>query len=281
MWEHPATRANVACLADQARVKLVGPVAGEVASGDDGMGRMVEPPAIVAELAALFSPRDLSGLRLVVTAGPTLEDLDPVRFLGNRSSGRMGFAIAARAAERGAIVTLIAGPVDLPTPAGARRIDVRGALAMRAALADALGEGMAGADALVMTAAVADYRPAERSESKLKKEGDRMTIDLVKNPDLLAEIGTARRSGRPILVGFALETARGPALADYARRKLVEKRADLIVANHAADSFGRDDNRAMLVGESSVEELATLPKRALADVILERVRTLWQSEART
>jgi phosphopantothenoylcysteine decarboxylase/phosphopantothenate--cysteine ligase len=278
MWEHPATRANVAALASQGRVALLGPVAGEVASGDEGIGRMVEPPSILAAIEALWAPRDLGGLRLVVTAGPTVEDIDPVRFLGNRSSGRMGFAIAERASARGATVTLIAGPVALATPPAVRRVDVRGALAMRAALREAMGEDLSGADALVMTAAVADYRPAQASDSKLKKQGERATLDLVRNPDLLAEVGAARSARRPVLVGFALETSRGSALVDYARGKLAEKRADLIVGNAAADAFGRDDNRATIVTESSVEELDTLPKSALADVILERVRRLWQKE---
>ena len=274
MWEHPATRANVSALTAQARVTLVGPVAGEVASGDEGMGRMAEPVAIVATLARLLSAGDLAGLRVVVTAGPTVEDLDPVRFLGNRSSGRMGFTIARRAAERGAEVTLVAGPVSLATPAGVRRVDVRGALDMRAALREAMGDDGSRADALVMAAAVADYRPASVSPTKVKKGDARTTLELVKNPDLLAEIGAARTGLRPVLIGFALETSRGDALVAYARGKLTEKRVDLVVANHADDSFGRDDNRAVLVTETAAEELPTMPKEALADVLLDRVRRL-------
>jgi phosphopantothenoylcysteine decarboxylase/phosphopantothenate--cysteine ligase len=273
MWHHPATQRNVAELASQGRVRLVGPDHGELASGEAGLGRMVDPATIAAVLAGMLSPNDFAGIRLVVTAGPTLEDLDPVRFLGNRSSGRMGFAVAQRAAERGADVTLIAGPVTLPTPHGVRRVDVRGALAMREALWDAMGPDLSNADALVMTAAVADYRPVEASGSKVKKSDEHLTVQLVKNPDLLAEIGAARAGTRPVLVGFAVETEPGEALVAYARRKLAQKRVDLVVANQASESFGSEDNRATLVTADATEPLANMPKRELADIILERLRT--------
>ncbi|MBV9950074.1 MAG: bifunctional phosphopantothenoylcysteine decarboxylase/phosphopantothenate--cysteine ligase CoaBC [Myxococcales bacterium] len=272
MWEHPATQRNVAELRAQGRVQLVGPVAGEVASGDVGMGRMAEPEVIFAAIEGALSPPDLAGLRLVVTAGPTLEDLDPVRFLGNRSSGRMGFAIAGRAAARGAEVTLVAGPVQLASPPGVRRVDVRSTAEMRGALWAALGPDLTGADALVMAAAVADYRPAEFTTSKVKKGGEGIALALVKNPDLLAEIGAARKGAHPVLVGFAVETEGGDALVAYARRKLAEKRVDLVVANEARASFGRDDNMATLVTADAVEALPLLGKDALADVVLDRVR---------
>jgi phosphopantothenoylcysteine decarboxylase/phosphopantothenate--cysteine ligase len=274
MWDHPATQRNVADLAAQKRVTLVGPVSGEVASGDVGQGRMAEPEAIAAAIATALSPRDLAGMRLVVTAGPTLEDVDPVRFLGNRSTGKMGFAIAERAAARGAEVTLVAGPVSLPTPHGVKRVDVRGAVTMRQALWQAMGLDLSRADALVMTAAVADHRPAETSASKIKKSDERVTLELVKNPDLLAEVGAARAGKRPVLIGFALETERGDALVAYARRKLRDKRVDLVVANEASDSFGREDNVATLVGPDEVEALPSMSKASLADVVLERVRAL-------
>ncbi len=271
MWDHPATKRNVAELAAQKRVTLVGPVVGEVASGEVGAGRMAEPADVAAAIVRLLRPGDLAGLRLVVTAGPTLEDIDPVRFLGNRSSGKMGFAIASRAALRGAEVTLVAGPVSLATPDGVRRIDVRSALEMRAALWETLGPDLSGADALVMAAAVADHRPAEVSAHKVKKAEGSLALALAKNPDLVGEIGAARVGPRPILVGFAVETDGGDALVSYARRKLVEKRVDMIVANVAADSFGRDDNRATVVSANEVEALAPMPKSALADVVLDRV----------
>ncbi len=272
MWEHPATQRNVAELAQQKRVTLVGPVSGEVASGDVGFGRMVEPSTIYAAIVGAFAPRDLVGLRIVVTAGPTIEDLDPVRFLGNRSTGKMGFAIAERAASRGADVTLISGPTSLPTPHGVKRVDVRGAVAMRGALWQATGLDLGRIDALVMSAAVADYRPAEMSATKIKKQGAEASITLVRNPDLLAEIGAARHGAKPVLVGFAVETDQGAGLVAYARQKLGAKKIDLVVANDASVAFGGDDNRATLVSEAAVESLPTMSKHALADVILDRVR---------
>jgi phosphopantothenoylcysteine decarboxylase/phosphopantothenate--cysteine ligase len=280
MWDHPATQRNLGELAAQKRVTLVGPVHGEVASGDVGLGRMAEPEAIVAAIAAALSPRDLVGMRVVVTAGPTLEDIDPVRFLGNRSTGKMGFAIAERAAARGADVTLVAGPVALPTPHGVKRVEVRGAVTMRQALWQAMGLDLTRADALVMAAAVADHRPAEISASKVKKgDGERATLDLVRNPDLLAEVGAARAGKHPVLVGFAVETSGGDALVAYARRKLQEKRVDVVVANEAGDSFGRDDNRAMLVTATAAEPLPVMSKSALADVLLDHVRALGQARS--
>jgi phosphopantothenoylcysteine decarboxylase/phosphopantothenate--cysteine ligase len=279
MWLHPATQRNVREIASQGRVRLVGPVEGAVASGDVGPGRMAEPAAIAAALAAVLAPHDLVGLRVVVTAGPTFEDLDPVRYIGNRSSGRMGFAVAERAAARGAEVTLVAGPVTLATPPGVRRIDVRSAAEMREALGRAMGADPTAADALVMAAAVADYAPHEVSPIKMKKSSPRLTLELVKTPDLLAEIGAARRGASPVLVGFAVETGGPDALENYARRKLAEKRVDLVVANAADDAFGREDNRAVLVTASGSEALPVMSKTALADVILERVVRLRPSAA--
>ncbi len=269
MWEHPATKRNVAELVRQGRLRFVGPVDGPVASGESGMGRMAEPVDVVRALEAALTPQDLAGARVVVTAGPTIEDLDPVRFLGNRSSGKMGFAVAERAALRGASVVLVAGPVALPTPHGVTRVDVRSALEMQAALHEALGADLSGADALVMAAAVADYRPAKPSPTKVKKQGDRMAVDLVKNPDLLAEIGAARRGPRPVLVGFAVET---DGLVDYARAKLAAKKVDFVVANDARDAFGADDNRATLVTANREDVLPVMSKAALADAILDQVR---------
>jgi phosphopantothenoylcysteine decarboxylase/phosphopantothenate--cysteine ligase len=274
MWDHPATRRNVATLAVDRRVVLVGPVHGEVASGDEGTGRMAEPEEIVRAIGAALAPADLSGVRLVVTAGPTVEDLDPVRFLGNRSSGKMGFALAERAAARGAHVTLIAGPVALASPPGVHRVDVRGALSMRDALWAALGPDLSGTDALVMAAAVADHRPAATSPTKIKKADLGASIDLVKNPDLIAEVGARRAGARPVLVGFAVETGGEEALVGYAKGKLTEKSVDLVVANEASHAFGRDDDRAILVTQSGAEPLGTLSKLALADVVLDRVKSL-------
>ncbi|MCC6645311.1 MAG: bifunctional phosphopantothenoylcysteine decarboxylase/phosphopantothenate--cysteine ligase CoaBC [Polyangiaceae bacterium] len=277
MWAHPATRRNVATLTADGRVEWLGPVDGQVASGDEGMGRLLEP-ALIAD-AALFAltPRDLSGLRVVVTAGPTVEDLDPVRFLSNRSSGQMGFAVARRAAARGAEVTLISGPVHLPTPPRVRRVDVRSAIAMRGALWQALGPDLSLADALVMSAAVSDHRPATPHATKQKKRPGAPTppIELTDNPDLLAEIGHARAARRPVLVGFAVETDDDDALLAYARGKLASKRVDLVVANHASDSFGKGDNRAFFVSAEGHDAQGTLTKDELADRVLDRARALW------
>lgn len=277
MWEHPATRRNVAQLEADGRVRLVGPVAGPVASGDVGLGRMAEPSHIADEALARLGPRDLAGLRVVVSAGPTVEDIDPVRYLSNRSSGQMGFAIARAAAARGAQVTLVAGPVGLSTPAGVRRVDVRGALAMREALWQAIGPGLDDADVLIMSAAVSDFRPAEAHGEKRKRagEGEKTSLELLQNPDLLAEIGRARGArARPVLVGFAVETASDEHMIGYALGKLRSKGVDLVVANHAADSLGRPDNRAILVSELEAEALPPLPKADLAARILDRVGRL-------
>jgi phosphopantothenoylcysteine decarboxylase/phosphopantothenate--cysteine ligase len=248
-------------------------VEGEVATGEVGMGRMAEPADIAAAVLAHVDVRDLAGLRIVVSAGPTVEDLDPARYLSNRSSGKMGFAIAERAARRGATVTLVAGPVALTTPPGVRRVDVRSAEQMRAALWDVLGADLTCADALVMTAAVADYRPVQRRSSKAKRseQGDRWQLELVANPDLLAEIGAARRGARPLLVGFALETETGEALVARARAKLAAKGVDLVVANHAEEAFDGDDNRVTLVSESDAEPLARMAKTSVADRLLSQV----------
>ena len=276
MWEHPATQRNFATLRDDGRVKLVGPVSGPLASGESGMGRLADPDAIVtAALVILAGRRDLAGFRIVVTAGPTVEDLDPVRFLSNRSSGRMWFAVAERAAARGAEVTLVTGPVELGTPPSVKRIDVRGAKEMKSALDAALGPDLGAADALVMSAAVADYAPREQQAHKMKKVGDTAVLELVRNPDLLAGVGAARRGPRPVLVGFAVETAEPDILVAYAQKKLREKKVDLVVANAAAEAFARGTNRATFVTESAAEALPLMSKIDLADQILDRVRSLF------
>ena len=274
MWSHPAVKRNVATIVADGRVELIGPEDGEVASGESGMGRMASPESIAALVIARAGGSDLRGLRVVVTAGPTIEDLDPVRFLGNRSTGKMGFAIAERAAMRGADVTLVAGPVTLPTPFGVKRVDVRSALAMRSALWEALGADLDRADMLVMTAAVADYRPREENATKLKRTARPMALDLVPNPDLLAEVGAARAHRLPVLVGFAVETDTDARVVEAARGKLQTKRVDMVVANHAGDSFGRDDNRATLVTKDAAEPFGVLPKTELADKILDRAAAL-------
>jgi phosphopantothenoylcysteine decarboxylase/phosphopantothenate--cysteine ligase len=261
MWEHPATRRNVERIRQTPGWTLLDPTFGEVASGETGVGRMLEPEAILAAIEAELAAAparpgesgaagqgaSLAGRHVVVTAGPTIEDLDPVRFLTNRSSGKMGFAIARSAALAGARVTLISGPVGLTTPDGVVRVDVRSALDMQAALEHALGEGLRGADALVMCAAVSDYRPRSTSPTKLKRSGAERTLELVPNPDLLAGIGRARSGRAPFLLGFAVETEQGEALERAARLKLESKRVDAIVANAAGDALGTDETRAVIV----------------------------------
>jgi phosphopantothenoylcysteine decarboxylase/phosphopantothenate--cysteine ligase len=268
MWSHPATQRNVATLLADQRVKLIGPVLGEVASGATGLGRMAEPEHIAAGISADFSGISLVGKHLVISAGPTAEDLDPVRFVGNRSSGKMGFALAERAAAFGARVTLVTGPVSLATPPGVQRVDVRSALSMRSALWQALAPDLSQADALIMTAAVADYRPAESHSTKLKRSAESLHLELLPNPDLLAEIGHARRDTKPVLVGFALETDTDERVIQLARGKLAAKRVDLVVANHAAESLGRDDIRIMLVTPTDCEPVPQLSKEQAADRIL-------------
>jgi phosphopantothenoylcysteine decarboxylase/phosphopantothenate--cysteine ligase len=271
MWSHPATQRNVDLLRRDGRVTFVGPEQGEVASGEQGEGRMSEPERIVAAIRRTLSRQDLLGRHIVVTAGPTVEDVDPVRFITNRSSGKMGYALAERAAQRGARVTLISGPVNLSPPDNVQLIQIRSAVEMQKALDLALGSDLANADALVMAAAVADYRVAEVATSKLKREDDRVTLNLVKNPDLLAEIGRKRKAVTPILVGFAVETTDDQALIERAREKLRRKCVDVVVANHAEQSLGRDDNRVWLVTNTEAELVATAPKVVVAEAVLDHL----------
>lgn len=270
MWTHPATQRNVAELERLGRVELVGPATGAVASGDQGPGRMAEPEAIVAAVVLALTPKDLAGVRVVVTAGPTLEDMDPVRFLANRSSGKMGFAVAERAAARGASVVLVAGPVALPTPPRVTRVDVRSALEMRAALATAVAD----ADAVVMAAAVADYRFSDVKTAKVKKAGEKASFELTRNPDLLAELGAARKGPRPVLVGFALETGARAEIVAEARRKLRDKRVDVVVANDARVAFGGAESELSFVTENRDDRLPRASKLELADALLDRVKSL-------
>ncbi len=268
MWKHPATTANVRALVERG-TRFVGPVYGKLASGEEGLGRMSEPKEIADALATLWTatPRDLVGVRLLVSAGPTHEALDPVRFLGNRSSGRMGFAIAERARDRGAEVTLVAGPVALADPPGVTVVRVRSALEMQAAIAPRASA----LDAIVMAAAVADFRPREIATDKIKKSDgeDAPSIELVRNPDILAGLGTERTGPRPYLVGFAVETR---DLEEAARRKLARKKVDLVVANHASVAFEGDENEALLVRTDHVEATGRITKRDLADRILDAIR---------
>jgi phosphopantothenoylcysteine decarboxylase/phosphopantothenate--cysteine ligase len=262
MWQHPATVRNVATLrADGATV--VEPDVGAMACGEIGPGRLPEVPAIMAAIAAQFAATPLAGRHALVTAGPTHEPIDPVRFIGNHSSGKQGFAIAAALARAGARVTLVAGPVHLPTPAGVTRIDVTTAVQMQAACAAALPADMA-----VMVAAVADWR-ADAAPAKLKKDGGAPpALSLVENPDILAGIG--HHVQRPALVvGFAAET--GNLLANAAAKR-TKKRADWIVANDVSEGvFGADSNHVHLVTAAGSEDWGAAPKQAVADRLVHRI----------
>jgi len=278
MWEHPATQANLATLRARG-VQVIGPDAGALACGWEGAGRMSEPAEIAGAVELLLGTRTLAGEKVVVTAGGTREPIDGVRALVNRSSGKMGFALAAEAARRGAEVTLVAGPASLATPPGVRRVDVETALDMRAAVLAELPR----ASVVVMAAAVADFRPADPVAGKLKKEdlapGAGLELRLVENPDILAEI--SRERGRRIVVGFAAESRDVIAAA---RRKLARKGCDLLVANDVSRSdagFESDRNAvALLSPDGQVEELPLLDKREVAARIWDRIEKLRGAQAR-
>lgn len=265
MWAHPATQANVATL--QARgVAILGPASGDQACGEVGAGRLLEPGQIVAAVEASLLPPRLAGRRLLVSAGPTFEDIDPVRFIGNRSSGKMGFAVADAARRMGAEVTLVAGPVSLPTPPGVTRVDVRRAAQMREAVLAALP----GQDAYIGAAAVADYAPAETLPQKLKKSGDSLAITLVRTADILADV--AAHAARPrLVVGFAAETQ---DLEAYARDKLHRKGLDLIAANdvsRAGHGFEGDDNALSVFWREGRHDIAHGPKTRVARELLQLI----------
>jgi phosphopantothenoylcysteine decarboxylase/phosphopantothenate--cysteine ligase len=268
MWEHPSTREHLATLRARGAI-VVGPVVGSLVAGDEGMGRMAEPEDVAAAVAAALGPADLAGSRILVTAGPTHEPIDAVRFLGNRSSGMMGFAVATEAARRGALVTLVAGPVALAPPYGVEVIRVETAAEMSAAV----GARFEDADAVVMAAAVADFRPAHPREDKIKKDGGVPRIELEPTEDILAGLG--KRKGRQLLVGFAAET--GDALGE-GRRKLSEKNLDLLVANRVGSpgtGFGSQTNvAAILSREDDDLSLRGWTKAELAAAVCDRLALL-------
>ncbi len=267
MWHHPATQRNVAQLqADGTLVLGVGE--GDQACGEVGDGRMLEPHELLAEVVAHFQPKHLAGRRVLVTAGPTFEPLDPVRGLTNRSSGKMGFAIAQAAQEAGAAVTLVAGPVALATPRGVRRVDVTTAVEMDQAVAALQDE----ADVFVATAAVADWRAAQVSEEKIKKSpaATAPSLSFVENPDILARVAASdrARSGALFCVGFAAESH---DLLAHAQAKRLRKGVPLLVGNLGPATFGQDDNRLLLIDDHSVTELPLASKLALARQLVARI----------
>jgi phosphopantothenoylcysteine decarboxylase/phosphopantothenate--cysteine ligase len=261
MWEHAATQENVRRLSERG-VCVLGPVAGELAEGETGMGRMLEPGAIVAALQDQAQP--LTGLRVLVTAGPTREPIDPVRYVSNRSSGKMGFAVARAAAEAGAGVTLVSGPTHLATPRDVRRVDVETAVQMHAAVMAEAGK----TQIFIATAAVSDYAPENTVTQKIKKRSDRLELKLARTPDILAEV--AARKPRPFSVGFAAETER---LEVHAREKLENKRLDMIAANWvgAGRGFDRDDNALTVYWKGGAAELGSGPKLELAHKLIQLI----------
>lgn len=272
MWLHSATQRNVAQLRADG-ITVMAPDEGAMACGEYGPGRLPEPAAILAQIEAMLTNRPqastraeqpLAGRHILVTAGPTHEPIDPVRYIANRSSGKQGFAIAGALAARGARVSLVAGPVALPTPSGVTRLDVETAREMAAAVDRALP-----ADAAVMVAAVADWRAADAAEQKMKKTADGVpTLHLVENPDILATLGHS--AARPtLLVGFAAETEH---VVDHARTKLARKGADWIVANDVSgDVMGGDTNTVHLVSNTGVETWEHMPKAAVAERLADRI----------
>jgi phosphopantothenoylcysteine decarboxylase/phosphopantothenate--cysteine ligase len=289
MWNHPATQENVGLLRARG-VAFVGPVIGPLASGEVGMGRMADPLEIVEAGLGPWGGHSVQGVstggvspgrsslfgrRVLISAGPTREPLDPVRFLGNRSSGKMGFSLAAEAVARGAIVDLVSGPVALETPTGVQRTRVETALEMRAAMLERLAD----TDVVFMTAAVADYRPLHLAPEKLKKEAGPPTLELVENPDILAELGAL--PGRRLIVGFAAETE---DILGHGQAKLERKGCDLLVVNDVSRTdigFDSDDNEVTVLGKGmSPLSLSRRPKRELAAALLDIVEKALPSKDR-
>ena len=262
MWSHPATQRNVAqVVADGAL--LLGPGHGVQACGETGDGRMLEPEELRDAVIAFFQPKRLQGRRVLVTAGPTFEALDPVRGITNLSSGKMGFAVARAAAEAGAAVTLVAGPVHLPTPAGVQRLDVRSALQMH----EAVMAAAPGQDVFIATAAVADWRPLAVSDQKIKKDGSGQVpaFQMTENPDILAAVARLPPAQQPYCVGFAAESH---DVVNHAREKRLRKGVPLIVANHGPSTFGQDDNALVLVDDAGEAEMPRADKLTLARMLV-------------
>ena len=274
MYTNPVVAANLAKLRERGWV-VVEPESGRLACGDEGVGRLAEPDDIVGVVSEVLAgaAQDYAGVNVLVTAGPTCEPIDPVRFISNRSSGKMGYAIAEAAASRGARVTLVTGPTSLPAPAGVDMVRVETTLEMR----DAVMGAADSADVFISAAAPADFAPSVVSTEKIKKS-DRVTLDMEKTCDILAEFGS--RKGRTILVGFAAETSN---LEKYAARKLESKNLDMIVANdvsEGSDIFGSDSNQVTILSRSGEKEAwPRMPKREVADGILDYVRNHFMEES--
>ena len=267
MYENPVLQANIKRLKGHG-YHFIGPEEGELACGYEGKGRMSEPEEIREAILDVLAPKDLKGMRLLVTAGSTREFIDPVRFISNPSTGKMGFAIARMAKRRGAEVTLVTGPTHLEPPSGVEVVAVESALEMREAVLGRAGR----VDVIVMAAAVGDFY-TERREEKIRREGP-ITLTFAPTPDILGELGGLE--GRPILVGFAAETE---DVVERARKKLIDKGADLIIANDLKDpgsGFGTDTNRVTILDREGEEELPLITKEEVAWVILDRIVAMWR-----
>lgn len=264
MWEHPATQRNLAQLQADG-VAIFGPGEGDQACGETGLGRMLEPEEVLEAAVAYFAPKLLAGRKVVITAGPTFEPIDPVRGITNTSSGKMGYALARACVRAGAEVVLVSGPVSLPVPPGVRRVAVQSALQMR----DAVLAEVPGAAVFIAVAAVADYRPAQTAEHKIKKSGEPMQLRLTPNPDILAEVAALPQP--PFCVGFAAESRE---LDAYAAAKRAAKRVPLLVGNLVQDGLGGDDNEVVLYDDRGRHPLGRATKTELAWRIVEHLADL-------
>jgi len=274
MWANAATQANVATLI-QRNVRILGPAAGDQACGETGPGRMLEPLDLVHHAATILQPTGpLSGRRVLITAGPTRERIDPVRFISNRSSGKMGFAVAQAAREAGAEVVLVSGPVSLATPPGVRRVDAESA----AEMFDAVMKEVAQADIFISTAAVADYKPARPAAQKIKKASESMDLSMERTTDILATV--AARPDRPFVVGFAAETE---SVEQNARSKLLKKNLDMIAANEVGHdkAFDCEDNELVVLSRSGRHELGKASKAELARALVALIVKIYAERAGT
>ncbi|MFA6971349.1 MAG: bifunctional phosphopantothenoylcysteine decarboxylase/phosphopantothenate--cysteine ligase CoaBC [Gallionella sp.] len=261
MWLNPAVQRNIAQLIADG-VQVLGPASGMQACGEEGMGRMLEPEQLTEHIAAAFQPKLLAGKKILMTAGPTYEAIDAVRGITNRSSGKMGYAIAQAAQEMGAEVTLVSGPTALATPLQALRIEVKSA----AQMFDAVKRNVAACDIFIAVAAVADYRVAQESAQKIKKSDAHLTLELVPNPDILAYV--AALANPPYCVGFAAESEN---LVEYAEQKRLDKRLPLLVGNIAQQAIGSDDNELMLFDDHGIHTLPRADKLTLARQLMQHI----------
>jgi phosphopantothenoylcysteine decarboxylase/phosphopantothenate--cysteine ligase len=274
MYMNPVTQENIKRIVERGYMVLE-PGEGELACGSEGLGRLLEPEDIAEQARIMLTPKDLAGLKVLVTAGPTIEPIDPVRYVSNRSSGKMGFSIARQALMRGASVTLVSGPTAMPPPNGVKFHGVKTAVEMMETVLGCVGD----ADVVVKAAAVSDYRPRESSAQKIKKGADVMSLDLVKNPDILAELGEKREGERYILVGFAAESEE---LLANATKKLRDKNLDMVVVNDVTSEdagFESDTNLVKIIHrDGSREDLPIMSKDEVANQILDRIKVLKGTE---